>query len=160
MTISAIKKNTTGFTLLELMFAAAILAATVIIILGIFFGCSHLNEDFRYFVIAANDARFIMEEIKSASLTSLSDATNAPGGFSTWGNWAVALLANGGGGLNTTDRPDHGLEGQTVTVSFPRGTAADPLEVEVRVNFQGRRQKINPTEPHLSVILRTLMTNV
>ena len=148
-----------GFTLLELALAAAILAASLVIILAVFIGCSYFNEDLRYRTIAINDARLVIEEIKNASYPSLQNATNPPLAFASWGAWAVAPLTSGGGGLNNVDRPLYGLEGESVTVSYPNGPLADPLEVLVAVSYRGRRQKINPASAPISVDLRTTMTD-
>jgi hypothetical protein len=147
----------TGFTFIEIVFATAILATTIIIMIGIYFNLSHLTEDSRYFIIAANDARMVMEEIKAASYYSLSAAVTPPPGFATWRDWAVAPLSLSGGGLNTIDRPEHGLAGETVRVNFVNN---NPLEVIVIVNFHGKRQLVNPDEEPLSVSLRTRITDI
>lgn len=148
-----------GFTLLELAISAAILAASLVIILAVFIGCSYLIEDLRHRTIAVNDARLVIEEIKNASYAALSGAATPPPNFADWGAWAVAPLSSGGGGLNNIDRPLYGLDGESVTVSYPNGTLADPLEVLVTVSYRGRRQRINPAAPPVSVSLRTTMTD-
>jgi type II secretory pathway pseudopilin PulG len=133
-----------GFTLVELLLAAAIMVTTIVAILHIFIGCSFLVEEYRNHTIAVNHARLVMEEIKNASYISLASAQS-----SGWGTWATSPLPNGGG-CNV-------LDGENITVSF---SGSDPLiDVLVTVNYRGRRQVINPALGPLSVSLRSHITN-
>jgi prepilin-type N-terminal cleavage/methylation domain-containing protein len=122
--------RTKGFTLVELLLAAAIMATTIVTILYIFTGCSFLVEEYRNNTIAINYARLIMEEIKNASYISLASAQSI-------GNLISSGDAN-------------------VTVSF---SGTNPLNVLVTVNYKNRRQLINPNLAPASVSLRSYMTN-
>jgi prepilin-type N-terminal cleavage/methylation domain-containing protein len=119
-----------GFTLVELLLAAAILATTIVVILHIFIGCSFLVEEYRNNTIAINHARLVMEEIKNASYVSLASA-----------QWLGNAMSAGD---------------EDITVSF---SGTDPLNVLVTVNYRNRRQLMNPDLAPVSVSLRSHMTN-
>ena len=53
-----------GFTLIELMLGASILAIAIVALMGAFFGQSYLNENARNMTSAMNDATRIMEQIR------------------------------------------------------------------------------------------------
>jgi prepilin-type N-terminal cleavage/methylation domain-containing protein len=119
-----------GFTLVELLLAAAILATTIVVILHIFIGCSFLVEEYRNNTIAINHARLVMEEIKNASYISLASA-----------QWLGNAISAGD---------------DDIIVSF---SGTDPLDVLVTVNYRNKRQLINPALAPASASLRTHMTN-
>ena len=54
-----------GFTLLELMMAAAVITVALIGLLGVFSGCYNLSETTRNLNLAINGARQKMEEIRA-----------------------------------------------------------------------------------------------
>jgi len=71
-----------GFTLLELMIAAAILIVALLGLLGVFTGCFGLNETARNLTIAINGAQEKMEEIRNADFGTI---TNYSGPFNVSG---------------------------------------------------------------------------
>lgn len=69
------KKNSisvTGFTLSELLLAAAILVFALAGLLALFVNCLVLNEANRNLTVASTHAQYIMEEIKDAADADLS----------------------------------------------------------------------------------------
>ena len=62
-----------GFTLLELMVAVLILLTAILGLLSVFINCIFLNETNRNMVTAANDAQYVLEQIKSLPYSSIPD---------------------------------------------------------------------------------------
>lgn len=122
-------KNKSGFTLLELTIGAAVLIIALVGLISAFTGCFALNEGSRNLTIATNHGQSIMEEIRDRNL--ISNITQED-----WTSWAQTDPPDGGG-CNT-------LEGETVQVSYPSGTGADPLEILVMVSWteKGRQKNI------------------
>ena len=54
-----------GFTLVELMMAAAVTAVALLGLLGVFSGCFGVDESARDLTVAMNGARHIMEELRT-----------------------------------------------------------------------------------------------
>ena len=98
-----------GFTLVELIIGAAVLAIAIAALLGAFLGQITLNEHARRLTLAMNDANRAMEQLRrvntgcasqpSASLSSL------PGGFTSWDQWLKDTTVNGGGGVSIPPVP-------------------------------------------------------
>ena len=61
------KKIKSGFTLSELLLAAAILVFVLAGLLALFANCLILNEANRNLIVATSHAQYIMEEIKNAA---------------------------------------------------------------------------------------------
>jgi prepilin-type N-terminal cleavage/methylation domain-containing protein len=118
-----------GFTLWELLLAAAILAFVITSLLGFFVGCIFLNESSRNLTIATNHAQFVLEELKNTNFANIQSTT-----------WDNALIVARG-------LPPLASENIAVNVS-----GVEPLLVTVTVNWQerGLRQR--------SINLDTLIT--
>jgi len=67
------KKDSRGFTLMEMMVAALILAFTISAVLFTLVSCLLLNESNNNLVIAANDAQYAMEHIRGLSFADIED---------------------------------------------------------------------------------------
>jgi len=67
--------NKSGFTLLELVIAAAILIMALLGLLRIYIGCFNLNETARNLTAAINGAQKEMERIHSLAFSSISAGT-------------------------------------------------------------------------------------
>lgn len=120
MRIIAKRANRSGFTLMELMAAAVILALALAGLLGAFVGNFNLIGLARNLTIATNHARSVMEEIRERNIPSFITTED-------WTGWAQQD-APGGGGCNT-------LNNENVQVSFPSGVGANPLQVLITVNW-------------------------
>lgn len=73
-----------GFTLAELLLAAAILAFVFSGVLLVFINCVFLNEASRNLTVAVSHAEFALEEIKSR------DFSNISAGSTTWNSSIIA----------------------------------------------------------------------
>lgn len=65
------KVSVTGFTLAELLLAAAILAFALVSLLALFINCIFLNDTNRNLSIAIGHAQYAMEEIKNTAFGSI-----------------------------------------------------------------------------------------
>lgn len=104
--------KTRGFTLVELMMGASILAVVLVALGGALTGQSFLNANARNLNLAMNDATRIMEEIRrqntvgSGGCASGIPVATPPGYSSTallstnnsWDAWLQSAVAGGGGG--------------------------------------------------------------
>jgi len=71
-----------GFTLLELMFGVSVLLVTIIAVLSSLINCVFLSESSRNLATAANDAQYVLEQIKALALDyDTCIATNFPSGY-------------------------------------------------------------------------------
>jgi len=113
------KKNS-GFTLLELMIGACVLILGLVALISAYIGCFALNESARNLTIATNHAQCLMEKIRDYNIPS--NITQED-----WTTWAATDLPDGGG-CNT-------LNNETINVTYPSGTGANPLEILVTVNW-------------------------
>ena len=118
------RKKKNGFTLAELLVAIAVLAFGVTGTLLFFSNAMAAREYAEDLTIASTHAEFILEEIVTKS--ALADITAAD-----WTAWAVST------GLNT-------LPTESCSVTYPAGTSADPLEIQVTVNWV-RKGRTNST---------------
>jgi len=81
-----------GFTLLELMFGVSVLLVAIIAVLSSFINCVFLSESSRNLATAANDAQYVLEQIKALDYDTRI-ATNFPSGYTlpTFTNEVVAF---------------------------------------------------------------------
>ena len=123
-------KQSTGFTLVELLLAVFILSTSIVGIL-LLFSQSMLSTEYAWDkTVATSHAENILEEMQLKE--SLSEITNGD-----WNNWVRAQ------GLDT-------LPGESIDVLFAN-PAADPLDIQVTVNWVRKKR-------NAQVILRTKMT--
>lgn len=101
----------TGFTLLELMIASAILLIAICGLLVTFVTCALMNESNNNLVVATNDAQYVLEEIKAL-------------GYSDISGYASPVFDN--------------LEGEAITLNKDIGTQI--AEVTVNVNWTERQR--------------------
>ena len=130
-----------GLSLMEVLFAIAILA-TVLLAVGNGFDKSATSSvSARNQILAMEDTKRILEQVRmvadSSGLATVKDQDY-------WSN------VNGNGWLQTTTFSN--LTGATHTIVFPDGTTQDPLHVRANVNWQEK----NGTR---SYSLDTLVTN-
>ncbi|OGX18538.1 MAG: hypothetical protein A3K83_07610 [Omnitrophica WOR_2 bacterium RBG_13_44_8b] len=78
-----------GFSLMELMLAVAILLIAVLGLLSTFINCILLNESNRNLVTAANDAQYVLEQIRSLAYGDI--ATYAAPAFTNLNGEAITL---------------------------------------------------------------------
>lgn len=116
------KRGMRGFTLVEVVIAAAIFAVAAVALMAGFLSGLMLVESGRTMATAAADARTVLEEMRRQSGSGLAAVTQV-----NWPTWARDT-----GGLTS-------LENERVSVSY-RNPAADPLEATVTVNWTERNR--------------------
>jgi len=103
-----------GFTLAELMLATAILLVAILSLLTLLINCMFLNESNNNLATAANDAQFVLEQIKGLPYA------NITSGYSP---------------------PNFTISNQTVTPGITTSDiTADLKEVKVDVNWTERQR--------------------
>lgn len=93
------KNGNKGFSLAELMIGVAILTVVIITSLFAFINCILLNDSSRNLVSAANDAQYVLEQIKALDYNSISAYT--PPTFTDLPNESVTLTKEIGATLST-----------------------------------------------------------
>ena len=114
-----------GFTLPELLLAAAILAFVLCGLLVLFINCVFLNEANRNSTVALSHAQYVMEDIKNTDFYSIKTKIDN-------GDWDWATPGITARGLNP-------LPNESIDTSH--GSTDNPLEVAVTVTWQDRRQR-------------------
>ncbi len=104
-----------GFSLVELLLAAVILAFVLTGLLALFISCIFLNDTNRNTTIAISHAQFAMEEVKNTTFTSITGAT--------WNSTAIASK-----GLTP-------LNSETIVIGV---SGTDTLDIAVTVNWKDR----------------------
>lgn len=112
-----------GFSLSEVILAAAILAFALTSLLTLFIAFMLLNESSRNLSVATGHAQYVLEEIKNSEFDNVEDDINA-------GNWGWNEEEIGGNGL--TALRDESID------TVVNGQASDPLDVSVIVNWKDR----------------------
>ena len=128
-----------SFTLMELLLATVFLVFSLAASLMLFANCIMLNEYNRSLTIAATHAQYVMEEIRSTSFSDIESYIN--GGTWDWDSNTIDNLSLGA------------LSGETIDAN-EIGSDSDLLDVEVIVNWQGRRGRNN------SIVIETLITEL
>ena len=118
-------QNRRGFTLSELMVAAAILALTISALLYVFVSCLLMNEANSELITAASDAEYVMEQIKALptsdfnaidSYTVPAELTNPATGRQRLTNEHIDVNKGTGSNIRTI----------TVTVTWSRRNGTPP----------------------------------
>ncbi|RKY38381.1 MAG: hypothetical protein DRP75_04610 [Candidatus Omnitrophota bacterium] len=109
-----------GFSFLELILASTVLLIALVSLLTSNFNASQVALINEHTSVALNEAQAVLEEMRRRNLRASIVSED-------WAGWLNA----------------HGcfcLPAQNLTVTYPSGTDADPLEIRVRVdwNEQGR----------------------
>lgn len=113
--------NEKGFTLAEIILAAAILAFTLVSLLALFVSCMLLNDASRNLTQAAGHAQFVMEDIRDTAFSNIAPKINS-------GDWDWDISAITGQGLS-------GLRSENIDA---QASGSDPLDVTVTVSWQDR----------------------
>lgn len=137
------KPYSKGFTLPELLLAAAILAFALSGLLLLFTNCILLNAANRNLSIATSHAQYIMEDIKVAGFTGLETRIINNNGTPTGWDLNVTQIESAPYNLSALD---------TETIETDCGSG-DPLGVSVAVNWLDRAGKAR------SIQLQTLITD-
>lgn len=117
-----------GFTLSELLLAAAILAFALTSLLVLFINCTFLNESNRNLTIATTHVQYVMEEIKNTDFDDLQTNINN-------GNWdwdSSEITTQGLTALNS-ESIDTSVSGTVI------------LDVVVSVSWQDRQGRDRTT---------------
>ncbi len=120
------KLSNKGFTLSELLLAAAILAFVLSGLLLLFINCIILNEANRNLSVATSHAQYIMEEIKNAGTLQSIKAKIDSGNFTSF-----QVLPNENITVCCCNSPCSSCLGSCQS-------AGDPLGIYVRVNWKDR----------------------
>jgi len=113
------KNNCSGFTLVEGLFAIVLMTIVIAAVGSSFQYAASMNAFAQDKIAAANDAEKTMEEVRRVANSSGLAATSTA---STWTTWISAQTFSG-------------LPDESVAVTFPAGTAGDPLQVLVTVTW-------------------------
>jgi Tfp pilus assembly protein PilW len=138
-------RGRSGFTLAELLLAAAMLVFVLSGLLLLFTNCILLNEANRNLAIASSHAQYVMEEIKNADFSTVKASINS-------GNWNWNRQTILSKCLTTSNGECVALDSEALYVTPPAGT--DPLEVEITVTWQDRGGKPR------NLLLKTLLTQI
>ncbi len=139
--------NKKGFTLPEVLIAAAIFAFAIAAILKMFIGCAFLDQTNRNKGVATTHAEFVMEDIMeymrnntdSDPLASLQTTIDPPevGGEGAW-NWDSDTICNRLGCTSPCVYPCV-LNNESIATSYNTNTT-NPLEITVLVSWKDRAQ--------------------
>jgi len=108
--------DTRGFTLVEVLIAALVLGFALGCSFYLFAKCSQAIEASTNTSVALNHAETVVEEMRARN-----DVSSVLG--ESWSTWAANEE------LNT-------LDNESVQVTYPSGTSAEPLEVLVSVEWE------------------------
>ena len=113
-----------GFTLAEVILAAAILAFALTGLLALFISCMLLNESSRNRSLATAHAQFVLEEIKNTNFDLIETDINA-------GSWYWNEAEIEGKNLPV-------LKSELIKTTVTVPISGDPVEVLVKVEWQDR----------------------
>ena len=108
--------NNSGLTIVEMLLSMLILGFTLGVSMYLYVQCTSAINKGANTSVALNHAKIILEEMRI--LNDLSDITDN----ADWALWAS------NNGLDM-------LDDETINVTYPQGTSADPLEVLVTVGW-------------------------
>ncbi|MBL7070033.1 MAG: hypothetical protein ISS27_01000 [Candidatus Omnitrophica bacterium] len=111
------RQKVEGFTLPELLFAAAVLAFVLVSLLFIFTSCLFLDESSRNSTLATSHAEYVIEDIKDTSFAQI------PAMAGTWDTSAITAA-----GLNP-------VTGESIVIAV---SGVNPLNINVTVNWSDR----------------------
>ena len=128
--------NKKGFSLTELMVSSAITITLVVVVIMTFISSLQNIETARELSIAIDDAKDTLEKIKSVD---------------------YALLINefpDGAGIDPDAIGGFTLRDESIIVTYPNGTNANPLEIQVEISWQN---KSGAAQSQIFKVLRTRM---
>ena len=121
-------------TLIEVMIVAMIMIVAVVALWAVYVSSLDLTMQAKELNIAADDAKDVIEEIKNVNFANLT---------TVFTNGSAVDEATVGGFL---------LTDESIIVSYPDGTSADPLSIQVSISWTGK-----DTRPH-NQVFKTLRT--
>lgn len=142
------KEAQAGTTLMEVLLALAIFAIILVSVASAFNFGSAINAVAKNKILVANDARKIMEQVRTLTdLSGLTAVTDAD----YWKN------VSGDGWLQTATFSSSSLDSIDMDVSFPEGTDQDPLHVLVTITWS-EKSGARTYELHNKVTRRVLLS--
>lgn len=133
--VPQMKSYSRGFTLSELLLAAAILVFVLAGLLALFINCLLLNEANRNLSAATTHAQYIMEQIKDAAET---DFTPLAANINS-GNWDLNASQIGSSPYNLT-----ALSNENIDTAVSQ--SGNPLGVSVTVQWDDRPGRSRSTQ--------------
>jgi hypothetical protein len=114
------KPAVSGLTLLEVVFTSALLLISITALLYTFVNCILLNASNKELLTAANDAQYVLEQIKSRAFSDI------------LGDYAPPNLAN--------------LQNETISVPAETSISSRVKEVTVNVSWTDKRRRARQYE--------------
>lgn len=115
-----IKQKNSGFTLIELMLAVAILSISILASLSGFIGSQFLNNSSNNLTTAVNDAQYVLEQIKGLNYTTCIQNNFAAGCYT------LPVFTN--------------LPGETVALSPAPTIGPSISKITVRISWQDKQK--------------------
>lgn len=122
--MTVVKKNNLnqGFTLLELMIAAAILVIAICGLLVTFVACLLSNEAKSNLIMAANDAQYVLEQIENLPYEQIDDYPENP----EFNNLRDEYIT-------VTQDPEYKITGVTINVSWTERGGTKNFQLSTRI---------------------------
>ena len=118
------KRAERGFSFIELMAASLVVLVAILAVMQVYISSIKLVMQAREMDIATDDLKDVLEAMKSASFANLlTDFPASP----------VTVNANVVGGFL--------LNNEVIRVTYPNGTAVDPLLIQVTVSWTGKDRR-------------------
>jgi len=121
------QNNLKGLTLIEVMVVIVVVMVGVLALWQVYGNSLNLIIQAKEIRIATSDLEDVLEYINTLAFSHITDSSR--GGFNHDDNVNSDLI---GGFL---------LENESIVVRYPQGEGADPLEIEVEINWIGRNQR-------------------
>jgi prepilin-type N-terminal cleavage/methylation domain-containing protein len=116
--------RTKGFTMIEIMVSIMFLSIVLLGLISGYINCLRLNEMSKSTTIATEDARMVLEQMRSDAMTKLADITAVD-----WTAWSAA------NGLDSLDSEQIAV-GYTDRDGTGNALDDDPLEVSIVVTWR------------------------
>ena len=113
-----------GFTLAEVMVVAGIIFIALLALFGVYTSALILVVEAREQAIATEDLEDSLEYIKTLPFAYITESAN--GGFADNTTVSASIV---GGFL---------LDNESLTVTYPQGIGADPIEIQVDASWTGK----------------------
>ncbi|MBD3426308.1 MAG: prepilin-type N-terminal cleavage/methylation domain-containing protein [Candidatus Omnitrophica bacterium] len=128
------KMSRKGFTLIELMIVSSVYIGIIVAIWGVLLGALNHAAMAREITVATDDLKDVMERIRSVPFPDLT---------AEYPHNSTVSASEIGGFI---------LQDESITVRYPQGTGADPLEVSLEATWTSKNGRT------VSRIIKTIRT--